>query len=448
MVKSKHTKKSSKQNKTSSKKKSVKKSTFSKKSSPSKKKNSTKTHKQSSSSKELSPIEAYEKKKIKKIHQRPVFWTLLFFILLALALTYLIFVKAKFLLDNEMHIEVSPLDPVISATNNKSPQLTFDVEVFKPAFCTASCSFVLEDLSTNTLIAQDEKNPFVFDSFTYDIPIDEYGEGQKMYTYTVKCHNIKRGLCSSDEHNFTKTALVTANFYPTDLEIQQRELAYTQIFDFVNELSLLNEELNASRSYKKTLNTVVQSPDSTLIALQDQLFLAQSLFASLKEDKNTVLDIWQDQQFAKVLDDVDMLMQPLNQTKTISSQLYTSTNYLYTSLQEFLQTLHDIVSQKQLLNRAWHIAHEKNNTDKEQAITSFVASVNNDYEALATNSVSAISSYVERVNTHAQNFTQLINQTKEELYQATQTIAAHTTYYTNLVQEFSLASSPVSTQSL
>lgn len=385
--------------------------------------------------------------KKKKLHKRPLFWTLVFFVLLALALTYLIFVKAKFLLDNEMHIQVSPLDPVLSATNNESPQITFDVEVLKPAFCTASCTFTLEDLSNNNILIQENKSSFSSKSFTYDIPINEYGEGQKMYTYTVKCHNIKQGLCSSDENNFTKAALLTVNFYPTEFELEQKELAYDEITVFIEELSLLHDQLNATLAYKKTLDTVVQSSDLTLATLQDQVVAIQSLFTTLKNEHQAVLAIWQDQRFAQARDELLQVQELLGQAQTISAQTHTSTNYLYTSLQTFTQTLKDVVAQQQTLKRAWYIANLQNDTQTAQAITDLVDGVHADYTQLENNSISGLTAYVERVNAYEQEFIQLINQTNVELNMATQEIEQHTTYYMQLLEEFSLVTPSVTTLS-
>lgn len=198
-------------------------------------------------------IRTFVEKVPRKTAKKSLLFTLLFVVVLVLYFT--VGLQVKILIAEEMDLDLSPSEKSFTVPYDSPPNITFHLVVDNPVTCSFECLHELRDMSANiTLNSSVTTKDDVF--ISYDLPLDVRGEGQKLFLYTVYCNNKKSNICTTNEAEYIKSALLTVNYVlPTD-EDQKKELVsdnfsyYLQLVENLSKLSdynvLLAAELNVS----------------------------------------------------------------------------------------------------------------------------------------------------------------------------------------------------------
>ncbi|MGM5482588.1 MAG: alpha/beta fold hydrolase [Nanobdellota archaeon] len=133
---------------------------------------------------------------------------------IALAIFFLIGLKIRFILQEDIMVELTPHHPLINLSNNSSEAINFTLKTYNFFTCESACTIELFDIKKNKTIAE-KKYQFKDNSekiFSYEFESPERGEGQRLYTLNLKCKNIESNFClTNEEYKFTST-LITLDY--------------------------------------------------------------------------------------------------------------------------------------------------------------------------------------------------------------------------------------------
>lgn len=153
---------------------------------------------------------------------------LVFIIILLIALG----IKINFLINDELIINLKPLDKYILTQHNKTENITFEFENDNSLLCKSECSYEFVKLANNSIIDNDS---LLVDHRgrvrrTYLITTGEFGSGQLLYYFEVRCNNLPSAICKTQGAEKIESSLVS--------------LSYGLSQDERNALSDINHNLN------------------------------------------------------------------------------------------------------------------------------------------------------------------------------------------------------------
>lgn len=257
------------------------------------------------------------------LRQKRMLFILLAILLLLLIIFYLVGLQVRFVLKEEMTVDLSPTEASFTVLRSNPPVVNFSTQVTNPAVCRASCSFKLTDLSDDKILYQES----VVDTTTHFhsalLSVPKTGIGQKMFTYTVHCNNVKTAFCSSTQKEYFKTALITVNYVYSPREKELKDSLKYQITDFVVLLDELNSTLYMNEQLISQLTLIPNSSlsveEQSFISQQAELVSTLNKFYSLKK---ILLNLWDEQEF-NLLNSMYLSSQSLtiNQTNEVALSL-------------------------------------------------------------------------------------------------------------------------------
>ncbi len=191
-------------------------------------------------------------KKPERFHQRYRTWfgagsfIILLFLILAL---FLVLLKLQFSVSENLVISVVPEPSSLFLEAGKQESVNISVTASNPIFCTASCSYELEDMSDAINL---EQGTFSFSGMlirrinhTFSVP--RAGTGQNLYNFKVSCLNEKSFLCKSSDLEKTATSLITLNYDLTAAQKEQRDALKPELEELLRDFNTTDfnlQELN------------------------------------------------------------------------------------------------------------------------------------------------------------------------------------------------------------
>ncbi len=139
--------------------------------------------------------------------------SLIIVILLFTLITLNLGVKVRFLVLDELQINLKPLQTIIN-TNHDSFQIDFDISVNSFRFCKTQCIYQIKDTYTeeivlsNNLTLSGDKN--FKQTFTLEKTIPKFG--QQIYYFEIECNNIKTFICKTNNVQKYRSSLITVNY--------------------------------------------------------------------------------------------------------------------------------------------------------------------------------------------------------------------------------------------
>lgn len=163
-------------------------------------------------------------KKSKGINKNKI---LIIIIILIIAIIAFIIIRAKvtFFMNDELVLQIEPLERSFSILNNESATANFTITNRNFVQCSSFCQIYFYDLKDKKLIYYKNStlkhNAKMF--LEYNLTAKRNGEGQDLYSLEISCNNIKSLVCFSDEKKRQYTVLTSLNYNLTlnELEIKQ-----------------------------------------------------------------------------------------------------------------------------------------------------------------------------------------------------------------------------------
>ena len=242
-------------------------------------------------------------------------------------------------------MDISPQFKSLSLRGGDLYNYSVSVDIRPSFFCTVSCSYRFEDLSSGEVL---DEGSFVFSNykshvFENEIFVDSLGSGQELYLYELSCLTFESRLCSATRFPMSRTALLSINYdLSEEEELKKAELEETllqveDLFESSHENILSAERKIDNLSFMKT------------DYLQAELLGAKFFMEVLENDFVMLEDAWQTQNFSFVSDKLNEynIVEKSIYFKELSEDLLELVEFevmVYNSVVDFLSGLEDNLS--------------------------------------------------------------------------------------------------------
>ena len=164
---------------------------------------------------------------------------------------YRAWINFHFLTTDDLMLSLEPQDISLSVHYNEKPNVAFSVEIENNFFCDARCSYEFIDISKKSVV---DKGAFAgsgtgkkFEK-EFQLSAGRTGSGQKIYSFSVECSNIRTFFCPTDESKRRRSAFVALNYDISDYERFLKDTLKDNITKLIMELGTIDirmQELNS-----------------------------------------------------------------------------------------------------------------------------------------------------------------------------------------------------------
>jgi hypothetical protein len=218
---------------------------------------------------------------------------------------------------NNLILNLDPGQYNLFLDQDSSQNISFRAEALGPVLCDITCSYEYIDISGNEVLQNGTFSGTLNKQIGIKAP--NFGKGQKLYSFEVKCTNDKSGSCKNKELRREISALITLNY---DLSTEREDLknqTRNQILDLYNSFASDYSKYWILNESKNELSDQVLIPDiSDLDKKTDRLLI----------EFNNVKGLWENEEYEKISD-----------ITNISSNLDKYSNSIKEYRQLFISTL-------------------------------------------------------------------------------------------------------------
>ena len=213
---------------------------------------------------------------------------LLLGIIIFFAIFYSLAMKVQIMVQEEMEVTLTPTALFLTTPYSDNVSVDFVVVVDNSVVCNEYCVGTLRDLSDNIVLFNDSIAP---GNHTFVLPINRRGEGQKIFSYSVTCHNIKTNICISEEKNYTQTSLITVDYTLPPEERMIKDVLSQELPNYFEDLGTLD------RLFKKQTQLLDLLPGEQRYGFEYTQEIARAL---------TILDLWRARKYTDLLGSYDI----------------------------------------------------------------------------------------------------------------------------------------------
>lgn len=182
---------------------------------------------------------------------------------------FILGVKIRFVLNDEMNIQLHPLNTIFFVENNQPVNITFAVRNDNFVQCKSRCEFTLSDVRDNSLLYSENRilkhNEEFVESFTLNPP--GKGSGQIIYIFEVKCRNLNSLVCLTDGKPRQRSSIVLVDY------------------------ELRKEERGIKNNLKRKIEDLLAGIKNVAIILRQNTILAERLPYNIVEKKGINIKI-------------------------------------------------------------------------------------------------------------------------------------------------------------
>jgi uncharacterized alpha/beta hydrolase family protein len=305
---------------------------------------------------------------------KPWYRRMFFFILVIIALLIVSGVAAKgylyvkFLLGNDIAVKLSTDKEVLSLQRGQQELITFKASVTTNPFCTAECTAIFSDISSNMTIEAEQFTlraaiPYKKE---YAIQATRHGTGQDLYSFKMECRSTPTRLCHTTGDATTRTLLITVNRELSIADEQSKAIAKERIDALNRKLSLWNGMIN---TFSMIDIAKIPFDVNALPPLQNRTKALASYLSTLQEP-------WKGQTYETLLPSIDVVEKEFTATETDMISLNNSVNIAFMNynafniqLQEARNTLEAIKSDVIIVNASLALELHNMITEFNQAAT-------------------------------------------------------------------------------
>lgn len=235
-------------------------------------------------------------KNIKKETKRTIKKGITMLIVSALLLIGVLFLfgfKVRFVLSDELSVELNPLDLSLSIKNNEPADVQFKVMNRNFLQCKSQCEFTLTELKNNDVLSSDsqimEHNQEIVKNYLLAPP--GKGEGQLMYNFEVTCYNIKSVICFTKEPRRRKSAIITVNYELTDEEKEAKNKTKAGLEAWFSGIKKAYRLVEENRLIAARLPSGIKEKAE----IKRDSDLAQGKLVTIGKEKEKLIDLWADE---------------------------------------------------------------------------------------------------------------------------------------------------------
>ena len=159
---------------------------------------------------------------------------------------YRIWLNFHFLTTDDLVLNLEPGDKSLSIHYWEKPNVTINVGIDNSLVCNALCTYEFKDISEDSIV---EEGTFtskgIEKNFRKDFTLsaDRAGSGQKIYTFDVKCNNVKTFYCPTNENKRERSIFITLNYDISEYEKFLKETLRENITKTVDDSDKIDVEV-------------------------------------------------------------------------------------------------------------------------------------------------------------------------------------------------------------
>lgn len=154
--------------------------------------------------------------------------------------SYRAWLNFHFLTTDDLILNLEPGDKSLSIHYWEKPNVTINVGIDNSFVCDALCTYEFKDISEDSIVDEGTfTSKGMEKSFRkeFTLSTDRTGSGQKIYTFDVKCSNIKTFYCPTNENKRERSIFITLNYDISEYEKFLKETLRGNITNVVSELN-------------------------------------------------------------------------------------------------------------------------------------------------------------------------------------------------------------------
>jgi len=254
--------------------------------------------------------------------------------------------KAKLLVDEDIIVNTNITYSALNLKHGETTKLLVKNEITTTFLCEAQCSISLKRIDNNEVVYSHTE--IVKDTYEVISPLnftaDKLGYGQELYSYQISCKNMYSNICPAPDAIVKKTALISLNYAPNDLELEAKGQLEKNLAKIINNLITTSSLTAQNTEYYTQLNL---KNKTKFIEQNTQIEKAYSVYKqfinNLNKDTTDYLKTNQKIESANLLSRTNSLKQDAN---SLNQELLTQINeHNYA-----LNLLSNITKEKQLLD--------------------------------------------------------------------------------------------------
>ncbi|MEM3127218.1 MAG: alpha/beta fold hydrolase [Candidatus Woesearchaeota archaeon] len=213
-------------------------------------------------------------------------------IVVALAFLILLFlgIQINFILNDELNIALEPRDSSFF-TRKEAINVNFTIKNNNYFLCKSECEYYLTDLRDNKEISSEKFEIDHAETKTKQFKLSppKRGSGQAIYSFQLKCKNIKTFLCRTDSQPRYKTSIISINY-----DLSEEEATLKSILESKTE-NWLNEMKNSLQILEQN-KIIIERLQNKKELLEKNSLLEKALDKAIKE-KNELLLLWRTEDY-------------------------------------------------------------------------------------------------------------------------------------------------------
>jgi len=229
-------------------------------------------------------------------NKKIVFWSIVVIAIIIFSLgATKIYLYVNLLLGNDIIIKLTTSQEDFSLIRGQSQSVDFEASVITNPFCKATCHSVFKDISKNKVIETKEFNISQSDpqEFSYNLLVERFGTGQKLYRFSMACQSIPTTLCHTEGKPTSRSVLLTVEYNLSENESLAKNNSMSAIKGFEENFLNLTSNLESYESLASN-NSFIQADFSNV---KKQIRIAND---SIKNFKN----LWTGQDYLSLWNDV------------------------------------------------------------------------------------------------------------------------------------------------
>ncbi len=238
---------------------------------------------------------------------------IIFVSLLLLALAIIVFsfffgIKIKFILNEEIRVELNPTYMSFSLHYSESPDVNFTIKSHNFKFCNSFCEYKLRDLKTNEVIHYSNKTLKSDQTVArkYKFPPNNIGSGQSIYLFEVECNNIRTAICSTEEEKSYKSAFIIINYDLSEDEKEAKEETREELITYlskIKESEMIAKNNEIRTSFFETENLFVVPGE--VVYLKNKNEMLEQEFLNLTGYLNILKNMWDNRDYFRLKNNFD-----------------------------------------------------------------------------------------------------------------------------------------------
>ncbi|MBI2670771.1 alpha/beta fold hydrolase [Candidatus Woesearchaeota archaeon] len=266
------------------------------------------------SKKESKKEQKEEKKHLNR--RKIIIFSLIALLVIVIVAIVALGIRINFILNDELIIRLTPLDKSIVTLYGQEKNVTFNFQNYNSLFCKSKCTYEFKDLSNNRLIDSETLTLKSRTNVTrsYNLLPSIYGPGQEIYSFEIRCNNLKTFFCTTEENEQFKSSFITLSYDLSEADRNKLLAINSRLNNFLDRafnLEIGYQRLNYSfyLATPKLKDTLFFEPH---FSFSDSVIDLNSDFLDLKNESLNLFSLWTTGKYDLLNDAVEQKNYTLN----------------------------------------------------------------------------------------------------------------------------------------